>query len=62
MSHLAALYCLTCSCGVMILKGSLSLSIANIMLHRMFQLSESVLQSRYLHWHQQAHAWHQEYY
>ena len=31
--HLAALYCLLCSCGVMILKGLLSLSIANIMLH-----------------------------
>ena len=33
MSHLAALYCLLCSCGVMISKGLLSLSIANIMLH-----------------------------
>ena len=31
-SHLAALYCFMCSCGVMISKGLLSLSIANIML------------------------------
>ena len=33
MSYLAALYCWICSCGVMISKGLLSLSIANIMLH-----------------------------
>ena len=33
MSHLAALYCLLCSYGGMILKGLLSLSIANRMLH-----------------------------
>lgn len=32
-SHLAALYCFMCSCGVMISKGLLSLSMANIMLH-----------------------------
>ena len=33
MLHLAALYCLICSCGGMISKGLLSRSIANIMLH-----------------------------
>lgn len=33
MSHLAALYCLICSCGLMISKGLLSLKIANMMLH-----------------------------
>ena len=32
-SHLAELYCLMCSCGVIISNGLLSLSIANIMLH-----------------------------
>ena len=32
-SHLAALYCFMCSCGVTISKGLLSLSMANIMLH-----------------------------
>ncbi|MCI5595448.1 MAG: hypothetical protein MR380_01795 [Lachnospiraceae bacterium] len=31
--HFAALYCLICSCGVIISKGLLSLSIANKMLH-----------------------------
>ena len=31
--HLAALYCLMCSCGVIISNGLLSLSIVNTMLH-----------------------------
>ena len=33
MSHFAVLYCSICSCGVMIIKDLLSLSIANMMLH-----------------------------
>ena len=37
MSHLAALYCWICSCGVMISNGLLSLRIANIMLHALYE-------------------------